>query len=183
MSSASLSITAQPPSINTITTTTTTTNNPTIANLIQSILTFNPSPTLLNNNAVFRISQNYPTLKKNKKIIRRIVEYYFIKIREYYLGSEMKKLLKFMVVDDKDNVTYVKSMDEYKNNTEGIKDLVKNKYFSKKILTKEYIKNILNKFRKKHRTEWYKLGETKVEKKAIKYLFDKTMKKLKNKIE
>ena len=165
--------------------TTTTTTPINTNNLIQSILNFTPPTTLLNNNnnTVFRISQNYPSLKKNKKIIRRIVEYYFVKIREYYLGSEMKKLLKFLVVDDKGNVSYVKSMDEYKNNIESFKDLAKNKFFSKKILTKKYIKNILNKFKKKHRTDWYKLGETKIEKKAIKYLFKKTMKKLKNKIE
>jgi hypothetical protein len=170
------------------------TSSVSLDDLIKEIMNYNPltnnnnnnnsnNNTNNNNNAVFRINYNYPTLKKNKKMIRRIVEYFYIKIKEYYLGSEMKKLLKFFVVDDKDNVTLVKKMDEYKNNKESYKDLLKKKYLSKKILTKKYIKNILKKFKRKYKTEWYKLGETKVEKKAVKYLFNKTMKKLKHKID
>ena len=84
--------------------TTTTTTPINTNNLIQSIFNFTPPTTLLNNNnTVFRISQNYPSLKKNKKIIRRIVEYYFVKIREYYLqiGSVSSRFLALVEIAQK----------------------------------------------------------------------------------
>jgi len=128
---------------------------------------------LVYDNRPIKLKYAYPSLDNDKKVIKTIVKYYYHKLLDKYIQDNMYDLLGYLKIEG-ENVEFIKSMNDYKDNIQpSYKDLLKMNFIKKTMLSRRLVYKLLKMFNKKVNGKWYKLGESKIEKYVIKFLHKK----------
>ena len=135
-------------------------------------------------NNIVRIKNDYPSLNNDKDVIKKIIKYYYRKIKHKYLKTKFSDLYGYLEVSDDNKVSLIKKIDDYKKTVEpSYKDLLKTDFMSRRIINKDHVSKLLKMFVKKYKIKWYKLGITDVEEVVIKFMHKKLKEFLKKNIE
>lgn len=133
---------------------------------------------------IVRINNDYPSLNKDKEVIKKIIKYYYKKIKHKYLKNKFSDLYGYLEISDDNKVSLIKNLDEYKKTVEpSYKDLLKTDYLTKRIINKDHVSKLLKMFVKRYKIKWYKLGITDVEEVVIKFMHKKLKEFLKKNVE
>jgi hypothetical protein len=114
----------------------------------------------------------YTDLNKDKTVIKTIVKYFYYKIIDKWLYSDLLPLLGFVTLHD-GKAQLIKNLDNYKTTVDSNKDIERKIDFMENILiTRDMVKDILKKIVSKYDIKWYQLykHEDTIKKKFYKYI-------------
>lgn len=144
----------------------------------------NPQPYYVD--VVSHVYGNYPDLENDKDVIKTVTKYYYYKIIRKWLRGCCNDLLGYLKVEG-DTVKFIDDLSEYKSELapSEIEDK-KIKFIEDKIISRDTVRQILEKFVKKNAYKWYKLQnheeELKMEvREKIKRMFENIVKDLSKK--
>jgi hypothetical protein len=114
----------------------------------------------------------YNDLNKDKTVIKTVIKYFYYKIIDKWLYSDLLPLLGYITVVN-GSPQLVKTLDDYKLPNESNKDLDdKIDFIENIILTKDMVKSVLKHIVQKYNIKWYLLykNEDIIKKKIYKYI-------------
>lgn len=121
------------------------------------------------------VENDYSELNEDKTVIKTVTKYYYYKLLENFLLTDMNDLLGYLKVSG-NSVHFIKSKKEYSNklSPEKIEEM-KILFLEENFLTKKMIYNIIKKYVNKHNVAWYKIQN---DEKGFKSFLHQELKKL-----
>jgi hypothetical protein len=114
----------------------------------------------------------YTDLNKDKTVIKTVVKYFYYKIIDKWLYSDLLPILGFVNVHD-GKAKLIKDLDDYKNTNDSVENIEhKINLLSDAFISKEMVKTVLKSIVSKYNIKWYLLykHQNLVKKRFFKYI-------------
>jgi hypothetical protein len=114
----------------------------------------------------------YTDLNKDKTVIKTTVKYFYYKIIDKWLYSDLLPILAFITIHD-GKAQLIKDLDNYKHKNDSIEDIeLKINYLENILISKDMIKDVLKSIVNKYGIKWYLLYKNQdlIKKKFFKYI-------------
>lgn len=114
----------------------------------------------------------YTNLNNDKTIIKTVVKYFYYKIIDKWLHSDLLPLLGYINVNN-GKASLIKDLDHYKNNNDSVENIdAKIDFIEDTILSKDLVKQFLKRIVSKYNVKWYLLYKHQdlVKEKLYKYI-------------
>jgi hypothetical protein len=114
----------------------------------------------------------YTNLNNDKTVIKTVVKYFYYKIIDKWLHSDLLPLLGYINVNN-GKASLIKDLDHYKNTTDSVEDIdAKIDFIENTILDKDLVKQFLKRIVSKNNIKWYLLYKHQdfVKEKLYKYI-------------
>jgi hypothetical protein len=127
------------------------------------------------------IKYDYSDLNDDKSVLKTITKYYFYKIIDKFLKSEMIDLLGYLHISSDDSVKFIKNIKEKSDKLPNDSEIkTKINFLENEFLKKSMVRNIIKKYVHKNNIMLYKIQENETDFK--KYLHKKLKEHIEEKI-